>query len=93
MRVAETIPKNVARDAERAVLDGFVERFGARAPLLARAPGRVDRIGEHTDYSDGFVLPMAVDPAIWIALRPRGIAATRIFNPTRETLHGRSTGS
>jgi galactokinase len=49
----------------------FRQRFGAQPTFLVRAPGRVNLIGEHTDYNDGFVLPMAIDRAIWIALRPR----------------------
>ena len=53
------------------VLREFERRTGTRAPLLARAPGRVNLIGDHTDYNDGFVLPMAIDRAVWIALRPR----------------------
>jgi galactokinase len=53
------------------VLDEYERRRGATATLLARAPGRVNLIGDHTDYNDGFVLPMAIDRAVWIALRPR----------------------
>src|SRR5512136_1274218 len=49
----------------------FESRFGGRPAFIVRAPGRVNLIGEHTDYNDGFVLPMAIDRAIWIALRPR----------------------
>lgn len=49
----------------------FHEKFGGEAATIIRAPGRVNLIGEHTDYNDGFVLPMAIDRAVWIALRPR----------------------
>ena len=49
----------------------FAERYGERPAVVVRAPGRVNLIGEHTDYNDGFVLPLAIDRAVWIALRPR----------------------
>jgi galactokinase len=49
----------------------FRRRFAAPPALVVRAPGRVNLIGEHTDYNDGFVLPMAIDRSVWIALRPR----------------------
>jgi len=54
------------------VTQEFERRFGAPPAFVVRAPGRVNLIGEHTDYNDGFVLPMAIDRAIWIAGRPRG---------------------
>lgn len=48
------------------------DRFYSGSPsLLARAPGRVNLIGEHTDYNDGFVFPMAIDRNVWLAARPR----------------------
>ncbi len=56
---------------EKKVREGFEQRFGEPAPIVVRAPGRVNLIGEHTDYNDGFVLPMAIDRALWIALRAR----------------------
>jgi len=49
----------------------FKEKFGQPPEWLVRAPGRVNLIGEHTDYNDGFVLPVAIERAVWIALRRR----------------------
>ena len=47
----------------------FSERFGGQATVIARAPGRVNLIGEHTDYNHGFVLPMAIERDTVIAGR------------------------
>jgi galactokinase len=48
----------------------FEKRFGAR-PRLIRAPGRVNLIGEHTDYTGGFVMPVAIDLATTVAIASR----------------------
>ncbi|MBI9086633.1 MAG: galactokinase [Desulfobacterales bacterium] len=56
---------------QQRITDVFANRYGTGPRYLVRAPGRVNLIGEHTDYNDGFVLPMAIDRAIWIALSPR----------------------
>ncbi|HEX6536818.1 MAG TPA: galactokinase [Gemmatimonadaceae bacterium] len=53
------------------VIAEFARRFGASPTAIARAPGRVNLIGDHTDYNEGFVLPLAIDRAVWVALRPR----------------------
>ena len=49
----------------------FTAELGEEPAYIVRAPGRVNLIGEHTDYNDGFVFPMAIDRATYIALRPR----------------------
>ena len=54
-------------DISQRVSSHFSEQFGAK-PLLVRAPGRINLIGEHTDYNNGFVLPAAVDHAIFFAI-------------------------
>lgn len=58
-------------DLQHTVTAAFTEKFNTPPSLLVQAPGRVNLIGEHTDYNDGFVLPMAIDRGIWLALRPR----------------------
>jgi galactokinase len=59
------------RPVRERVAGAFRARYGRTPPLVVRAPGRVNLIGEHTDYNDGFVLPMAIDRAVWIAFEPR----------------------
>jgi galactokinase len=58
-------------DLRLTVHHAFSQHFQAAPAFIARAPGRVNLIGEHTDYNDGFVLPMAIDRETLIALRPR----------------------
>ena len=66
----------------------FYDEFGEDPSYIVRSPGRVNLIGEHTDYNDGYVLPMAIDRAAWIALRPRAdnqvLAISTDFNQRRQ---------
>jgi len=49
----------------------FSRRFGGEPEVVVRAPGRVNLIGEHTDYNQGFVLPMAIDRFVNMVVRAR----------------------
>jgi galactokinase len=68
-------PLNKKKSSEReddrvlCIRDQFRHLFNKK-PLLVRSPGRVNLIGEHTDYNEGFVLPAAVDKAIYFAIAP-----------------------
>jgi galactokinase len=55
----------------REVLGSFKARFGTSAASVYRAPGRVNLIGEHTDYNEGFVLPAAIGFSCWVGIAPR----------------------
>src|SRR5580704_15096749 len=52
---------------EKKIRDNFFKRYQKQAVVFA-APGRVNLIGEHTDYNEGFVLPGAVDKKIYVAI-------------------------
>ncbi len=54
------------------------ERMGREATLVVRAPGRVNLIGEHTDYNEGLVLPCAIDRAVFAAAAPREDGRLRV---------------
>jgi galactokinase len=62
------------------IVKHFVARYGTEPNIVVRAPGRVNLIGEHTDYNDGFVMPLAIDRAAWIALRPRGDREVAVYS-------------
>jgi galactokinase len=61
----------------------FLETFGAEPDLVAAAPGRVNLIGEHIDYSDGFVLPFAIKDRTLVAARKRDDTTVRIASAQR----------
>src|SRR5215208_8301907 len=52
------------------ITEVFQETFGSAPVHIVRAPGRVNLLGEHVDYNDGFVLPAAIDRATYIAFSP-----------------------
>jgi galactokinase len=57
----------------------FADLYGA-VPAIYRAPGRVNLIGEHTDYNDGFVLPAALDLYTYAAVSPRADRRLRVYS-------------
>jgi galactokinase len=57
----------------------FQQRYGNK-PRIFRAPGRVNLIGEHTDYNDGYVLPMAIDLGTFVAIARRADRKLRVWS-------------
>lgn len=67
-------PDQIAADLRAA----FEQRYGAPASVVGRAPGRVNLIGEHTDYNRGLVLPLALPHATYAAAAPRPDGRVRV---------------
>jgi galactokinase len=63
----------------------FLETFGEEPDLVAAAPGRVNLIGEHIDYSEGFVLPFAIKDRTLVAARKRDDSTVRIASAQRRS--------
>lgn len=60
------------------IYEQFKSRFSSK-PLLVQSPGRVNLIGEHTDYNNGFVLPAAIDKKIVLALARNNLKRIRLY--------------
>ena len=71
-------PEPASSAAARAAAQVFAQRFGRAPQWLAVAPGRVNLIGEHTDYNGGYVLPLAIDRHVVIAAAPAAADSGRV---------------
>jgi galactokinase len=65
-----TLPERIAQT--------FNEKYQAK-PLIIRSPGRINLIGEHTDYNEGFVLPAAIDKSIYLGFAKNNSRKCRIY--------------
>ncbi len=72
----QTSPNLAALAAEAKA--NFAKQFGRSAGIVVAAPGRVNLIGEHIDYCDGFVLPLALERYIVVAAAPNGTKEGRL---------------
>src|SRR5690554_2560513 len=59
------------------LVNAFEDKFSGTPQLIVRAPGRINLIGEHTDYNNGFVLPAAIDKEIIFAI---GLSGNDVFH-------------
>ena len=57
----------ITSSPKESVLNFYKNKYGNAPEYLVRAPGRVNLIGEHTDYNEGYVMPLAINYAVWIA--------------------------
>jgi galactokinase len=73
------VPADKSSTTLEALSEKFIRLYGTK-PHFARAPGRVNLIGEHTDYNDGFVLPAAIQFHITVGISPRRDRRLLVFS-------------
>src|SRR5258708_8736942 len=78
-RTSHILVRAMAADIAE-LMQAFERQFGRAPELIAEAPGRVNLIGEHTDYNKGFVLPAAIDRTVAIALTRRDDEVIRAYS-------------
>lgn len=66
--------------AKDIVIHQFQKHFSQKPEILVNAPGRINLIGEHTDYNDGFVMPAAIDKSILLAGGKNNVQKVRFFS-------------
>jgi galactokinase len=76
---SDVTPSNLVLQEARILQEQFRELYGQNARVYC-APGRVNLIGEHTDYNDGFVMPVAMDMYTWVATAPREDTQVHVYS-------------
>src|SRR5437667_6665693 len=79
MTSAILVPGPVSKRVDR-VAERFQAVYGTNPLGLFRAPGRVNLIGDHTDYNDGFVMPVAIDLCCKAAIAPRADRKLSVYS-------------
>jgi galactokinase len=77
---------------KRVIQQIFSDQFSGEAQLLVTSPGRINLIGEHTDYNNGFVLPAAIDQCIQFAIGKRFDNEIRLYSIDKKEWYTSSTG-
>jgi galactokinase len=70
----------IRSDRQVLISEEFARRFGHEPEVWVRAPGRVDLMGSHTDYNEGYVLTLSIDRDVWIAARPRSDRSVTVYS-------------
>lgn len=80
------LPNQPLADIVNEATDQLKQQIGSEATVIAAAPGRVNLIGEHIDYCDGFVLPFAIERYVTIAGTPNGTNQVRVGSTGKDVV-------